>query len=94
MMISRDTQKVVYVIRQSLQIKMKKNRIRRKPFRDDKYQLPKADSKRVVSEDRWCYREGESEVSAMLRLFSEGEALGENSESWAPPPTYSVPLEV
>ena len=45
MMISRDTQKVFYVIRQSLQIKMKKNRIRRKAFRDDKYQFPKADSK-------------------------------------------------
>ena len=94
MMISRDTQKVFYVIRQSLQIKMKKNRIRRKPFRDDKYQLPKADSKQVVSEDRRCHHEGESEVSAMLRLFSQGEGLGENSESWAPPPTYSVPLEV
>lgn len=51
MMISRDTQKVFYLIRQSLQIKMKKNRKRRKPlketFKDDKYQLPKADRKYI-----------------------------------------------
>lgn len=50
MMISRDTQKVFYLIRQSLQIKMKKNR-KRKPlketFKDDKYQLPKADRKYI-----------------------------------------------
>lgn len=75
MMISRGTQKVFYVIRQSLQIKMKKNRNRRKPFKDDKYQLPKADSKHVDSENRRCYCEGESELSAVLQFFSQGKAL-------------------
>ena len=80
-MISRDTQKVFYVIHQ---IKMKKNRNRRKPFKDDKYQLPKADSKHVDSENRWYYHEGKSKMSAMLQLFSQGEDLGENSDSWAP----------
>lgn len=94
MITSRETQKEFYVIHQSLQIKKKRERetidTEGNHLEMISINYQKLTANMSAGERLQHYQEGRSEAAAM---FSQGEDLGENSDSWAPPPDPLIPLE-